>query len=151
VTADDIVLLVLRLALVLALYLFLIWAIRALSGDLRAWRGAPAREAVAAAGEPPAARLVLLDGTTGGSPSGKALRVQEITTVGRAGDNALVLDDEFISAHHAVLRHQDGEWWLSDLGSTNGTWADNVRVDVPTAVQPGATIQFGRLRARFEA
>jgi hypothetical protein len=146
VTVDEIVLLALRLAMVLVLYLFLAWAVRALLADLRAAPGEVERRAAA-----PAGRLVLLDGATAGQPTGRVLGVQAVTTVGRAGDNAVVLDDEYVSAHHAVLRREGDTWWLSDLGSTNGTWADGERVDAPVALRPGVTLRFGRLRARFEA
>lgn len=147
-TADQWLLLALRLALALLLYLFLLWVVRALRADLRA--GAPV--ATTSPAPAPAIRLVLLDAASGGSPAaGLTLPLAAVTTVGRAGDNALVLDDEFVSAHHAVLRRQNGAWWLSDAGSTNGTWANDRRVERrPIAVGPGDTLRFGRLRARLE-
>jgi pSer/pThr/pTyr-binding forkhead associated (FHA) protein len=142
-TADQIVLVVLRLAMAALLYLFLAWVIRALWADLRK---APQRSA---AGTAP--RVVFVDGASGGPDAGEAFSVAATTTIGRADDNALVIEDEFISAHHAVLRRERGAWWLADTGSTNGTWANERKVERPVVVKAGDTLRFGRLRVRFEA
>ncbi|MGI8915978.1 MAG: FHA domain-containing protein [Chloroflexota bacterium] len=142
-TADQIVLFVLRLAMVSLLYLFLAWVIRALWADLRA---APQR---VVSGTTP--RMIFVDGASGGPGAGDTFAVAATTTIGRADDNAVVIEDEFISAHHAVLRRERGAWWLSDAGSTNGTWANDRKVERPVVVQAGDTLRFGRLRVRFEA
>lgn len=142
-TTDQTVLFVLRLAMVALLYLFLAWVIRALWADLR--RGLVNRPA------PTGARVVFLDGAGGGPAAGETIPVGIATTIGRAEDNGLIIDDEFISSHHAVLRHERGSWWLSDAGSTNGTWANERKVERPVVIKPGDTLRFGRLRVRFEA
>jgi pSer/pThr/pTyr-binding forkhead associated (FHA) protein len=127
-------------------HLFLSAVVRAVWRDLRA-----AVERGPAAAGAASAKLILLDPTSGGDEAGEARAVTAVTTVGRAGDNALVLDDDFVSGHHAVIRRQDGAWWVADAGSTNGTWANEHRVDGPVQIKPGDTLRFGRLRARFEA
>lgn len=43
------------------------------------------------------------------------------TTVGRGGDNMVVLDDPVVSGHHCLIVGRDGKLMLWDLGSTNGT------------------------------
>ena len=48
---------------------------------------------------------------------------------GRDPQCDLVIPDARVSWHHAVLSHQDGRWVLADNGSTNGTYAENRRVD----------------------
>jgi pSer/pThr/pTyr-binding forkhead associated (FHA) protein len=142
-TADQIVLVALRLAMAALLYLFLSWVIRALWADLRAVP--QARNS----GTMP--NLVFVDGASGGPSAGETFPVAATTTIGRADDNAVVVEDEFISAHHAVLRRDRGDWWLADAGSTNGTWANERKVERPVIVKPGDTLRFGRLRVRFEA
>ena len=51
------------------------------------------------------------------------------TRLGRDSDNHVVLDDERVSLHHALITVRDGVYWLEDLGSTNGTFVgDDHRV-----------------------
>ena len=142
-TADQIVLVLLRLAMVALLYLFLAWVIRALWADLRVATQRPVSGA--------APRLVFVDGATGGPAAGDVVPISAATTIGRAEDNSVVIEDEFISAHHAVLRREQGAWWLSDTGSTNGTWASERKVGRPVVIKAGDTLRFGRMRVRFEA
>ncbi|MEU0742961.1 FHA domain-containing protein [Streptomyces sp. NPDC006134] len=62
--------------------------------------------------------------------------------VGRDPLNDIVLDDERVSWHHAVLRPGDGHWTLQDEHSTNGTYADGHRVHA-WDVGPGSVLRFG--------
>jgi hypothetical protein len=142
-TADQLLLFFLRMALVFLLYLFLAWVIRALWADLRS--GAQQTSGG------PAAHMLFVDGATGGPTAGARVPLAATTTIGRAEDNGVVIEDEFISAHHAMLRREHGAWWLSDTGSTNGTWANERKVERPIVVKGGDTLRFGRLRVRFEA
>ena len=45
----------------------------------------------------------------------------------------------------------DGRWWVADLGSTNGTFVNHVRIDSPTILAPGIEVRFGRIRMQFVA
>ncbi len=49
-------------------------------------------------------------------------------TIGRAPDNRLRIDDPRVSRHHARIVLRDGSYVLVDLGSTNGTWVEGLRV-----------------------
>ena len=152
-TTDDVFVLGLRLAIVFVLYLFLFWAVRAIWSDLKWAQGAPRvrREAAPSAGAgAKSARLTLLEGADGDMER-LARPIQAVTTLGRSTDNTLVIDDEFVSLHHAAIRLQGEDWWIVDLGSTNGTWLNDRRVDKPAKVRSGDTLRFGRLRARFES
>lgn len=142
-TADQVVLFLLRMAMVVVLYLFLAWVIRALWADLRT--GTQRRVSATMP------RMVFVDAAAGGPAAGDIVPVAATTTIGRAEDNDVVIEDEFISAHHAILRRERGAWWLSDAGSTNGTWANERKVERPVVVKAGETLRFGRLRVRFEA
>lgn len=64
--------------------------------------------------------------------------------VGRAPACTLVLDDEYTSSRHARVFPQYGEWYVEDLGSTNGTFVDEMRIMEPTAVPPGIAIRVGQ-------
>ena len=64
--------------------------------------------------------------------------------VGRDPLSDVVLDDDRVSWHHAVLRAEAGHWTIEDEHSTNGTYADGHRVH-EWDVGPGTVIHFGSL------
>ncbi|HEX2298688.1 MAG TPA: FHA domain-containing protein [Pseudonocardiaceae bacterium] len=64
--------------------------------------------------------------------------------LGRADDSTLVLDDDYASTRHARLGFQDNDWFVEDLGSTNGTYLDRAKVTGPTRVPPGVPIRIGK-------
>ena len=49
-------------------------------------------------------------------------------TIGRARDNDLVIPDAKFSAHHAVIFREGRNFFVQDLGSTNGVFLNNQRV-----------------------
>ena len=64
--------------------------------------------------------------------------------LGRTGDNDVVLDADTVSRHHAELRWRADQWFVSDLGSTNGTTLAGVPVTAePVALRAGATLRLG--------
>jgi pSer/pThr/pTyr-binding forkhead associated (FHA) protein len=64
--------------------------------------------------------------------------------IGRADDSTLVLDDDYASTRHARISLQGEQWYVEDLGSTNGTYLDRARVASPTRVPPGVPIRIGK-------
>ncbi|RBP48554.1 FHA domain-containing protein [Arenicella xantha] len=50
-------------------------------------------------------------------------------TIGRTDDNVIVLADEGISRQHAAIEHQNGEYFIVDLGSSNGVFLNNEKVE----------------------
>jgi len=92
-------------------------------------RGKAARQLVVTAGQLAGTRITL-----GDSP----------ITIGRAEDSTLVITDDFASARHARLVPRDGDWFVEDLGSTNGTYLDRGKVSGPTPVPLGVPIRIGR-------
>lgn len=63
-------------------------------------------------------------------------------TVGRLASCDVVLDDPTVSREHAAFVHRNGDWWLVDLGSTNGTLV-NGRAASEQRVSAGDRIEFG--------
>ena len=63
--------------------------------------------------------------------------------IGRHSDCDLVVDIEGVSSHHCTLRH-DGDFAIEDLGSTNGTYVDGVKIKEPTKVTTKNVITLGR-------
>ena len=73
-----------------------------------------------------------------------------VATFGRAASNDIQIDDPSISAAHARLVLSEGVWTLEDLGSTNGTTVDGVRVVEEVPLSPGATVELGAVALSFE-
>ena len=86
-------------------------------------------------------QLVIVEGALTGTavPLGSSPII-----IGRAPDATIVLDDDFVSTHHARLTPNGNHWIVEDLGSTNGTWIDRTRVSTPTVFRPGTQLRIGR-------
>lgn len=141
-----------RVGFLILLWLFVLAAVRVVRADLRvasdlradgnAGRGRrrtgqPVAQATSLA---PAILVV-----TAGSLAGTRLRLGSgPILIGRAEDSTLVLDDDYASTRHARITQQGNQYYLEDLGSTNGTYLDRVRVTTPTAVPIGVPIRIGR-------
>ena len=79
------------------------------------------------------------------SASGRRFRLRPgVNTVGRENSDILLLDGT-VSRRHAEVKVEDGSVTVTDLGSTNGTQVDGVRLgpNLPTPVTPGTVVRFG--------
>jgi hypothetical protein len=130
---------VVRLLFLGLLYLFLFRIARALVGDLRA----AAREPGAELG-----RLVVVASPAGEPEEGTSLALDAIATLGRDVNNAVVVEDQFVSAEHAILTFRGRAWYLEDLGSTNGTFVNGVREHRKLLVL-GDELRMGKLLLRI--
>ena len=84
-------------------------------------------------------------------PSGERFSLTEsIITVGRHPESNLVLADPNVSRNHAEIRPQGDRFVVVDLGSTNGTRVNGLRVN-QQVLQDGDDVSFGNTRMRFEA
>ena len=84
-------------------------------------------------------------------PSGDRFTLTEsIITIGRHPDSNLVLADPNVSRNHAEIRPQGDRYIVVDLGSTNGSRVNGVRVDTQV-LQDGDELMFGNTRMRFVA
>jgi hypothetical protein len=82
---------------------------------------------------------------TEGSLRGTTLTLgQAPVLIGRAPESTLVLDDDYASARHTRIYPQDGEWFVEDLGSTNGTVVGSNRLTQPTRLEAGVPVRVGR-------
>ena len=64
--------------------------------------------------------------------------------IGRGADAAIRLDDDYVSTRHARVASNGEQWFVEDLGSTNGTYIGHQRVTTPTPVPPGTAIRVGK-------
>ena len=82
---------------------------------------------------------------TAGSLAGTRITLGEAPiSIGRAEDSTLVITDDYASSRHARLVPRAGQWYIEDLGSTNGTYLDRAKVSAPTPVPLGVPIRIGR-------
>lgn len=75
------------------------------------------------------------------------------TTIGRRAGNDLTLGgDPYLSGRHAIVACTDGVWTITDLGSTNGTTVNGLRLapDMPQGLVPGDEVGLGHGVYRFE-
>ncbi|MDA0838556.1 MAG: FHA domain-containing protein [Planctomycetota bacterium] len=72
--------------------------------------------------------------------------------LGRTPDNAIQVKHTAVSRHHCVVTLVDGEYFIEDLGSRNGTGMNGGKLPVaePMLLEPGDVIQFGPLKLRFD-
>ena len=156
-TGVAVLLIVLKIAFLVLIYIFVVRVIRSAGSD----RQAPSQDsmiltpAAAAAGG-------LCRGKRGrGKPARRSVRLvvrrspsledgaefplnSAPVTVGRGGQNDLVLSgDEFASARHARIEPRGDGVWVQDLDSTNGTYVNGSRVAGAQRLDPGDVLRVG--------
>jgi pSer/pThr/pTyr-binding forkhead associated (FHA) protein len=151
-------LLALKLAFLVLLYLFIWRIVRSAARDLRLPQEsmilAPQQAAAAGLLAQPSARetgrLIVLQ-----SP---ALETGDLVTldshpltIGRGSANDVSLpEDEYSSTRHARLEPRRDGVWLEDIGSTNGTFVNGIRLTRERRLVPGDVVRIGETDLRFE-
>ena len=64
--------------------------------------------------------------------------------IGRGTDAAIRLDDDYVSTRHARIASSGDQWFVEDLGSTNGTYIGASRITQPTVINLGTQIRIGK-------
>jgi pSer/pThr/pTyr-binding forkhead associated (FHA) protein len=64
--------------------------------------------------------------------------------IGRGADAAIRLDDDYVSTRHARIASSGDQWFVEDLGSTNGTYIGSHRLTQPTILQLGSKVRIGK-------
>jgi hypothetical protein len=146
---SEIVLQAFRFGFLLLLWLFIFAAFRVVRADLFGGRtgrvaSVPPR-AAAVVGKKRGHRGPKTLVVTAGPLTGTKITLgDQPILIGRADDSTLVLTDDFASSRHARLTNRGGKWYVEDLGSTNGTYLDQQRVQGPLLVGPGQPIRIGQ-------
>jgi hypothetical protein len=153
------VLLLLKIGFVVLLYLFIWRIVRTASKDLRVPQESfiLAPQEAAAAGlhdrrppEPMMGRLIVLRSPALDERTEFVLNSKGVT-IGRSSQNDVALDDdEFASASHALVQPRQDGVWLEDVGSTNGTFLNGVKVSRPRKLKPGDLVRVGETDLRFD-
>lgn len=155
----------LRLGYLVLLWVFVLSAVAVLRRDLagprtsgrkRRREPAPASTAgpgpAAAAGPAPTpvggvprgggpSRLVVVAGPLTGTT---IPLTQSGILIGRAPSCTLVLDDDYSSSRHARIYPQGNQWYVEDLGSTNGTYMNEQRIQGTVPLPLGVGVQIGQ-------
>jgi hypothetical protein len=140
----DVALLVLRTAVSLALYAFLMVLFIYIWRDVRAASQQP-REI-----QRPSGRLVVVQSDGINMDMGREYPLHPLTTLGRSPTNSIVLPDTFASTSHARIVLRRGQWWLEDQQSRNGTTVNDVPISDPVVLSTGDEIGIGRVKLRLE-
>jgi len=152
-TSVDGVLLALKIAFLCLLYLFIWRIVRAAGREMRApqdsFELAPLAERHEKRAPRPGALVVV------SSPDlevGDRLELtHEPLTIGRGPLNDLQLDqDDFSSGRHALVDPRRDGVWVEDLGSTNGTFVNGVRLTSNRRLAPGDVLRVGETDFRYE-
>jgi hypothetical protein len=154
--AVETALLGLKIAFLILLYLFIWRIVRAAAKDVRL----PQESMILSPGHAAAAGLVQPRAATGAlvvlrSPvleEGDRYELDSAPlTVGRGDPNDIELHgDEFASARHARVEPRRDGVWIEDIGSTNGTFVNGIRLDRPRRLAQGDVIRVGETDLRFE-
>jgi hypothetical protein len=152
-------LLALKIAFLILLYLFIWRIVRSASRDLRLPQESMilGPQQAAAAGLVPGlgsrnlGRLVVLASPALGAGDEIALDSSAIT-LGRGRTNDVPLpDDEYASTRHARIEPRRDGIWVEDIGSTNGTFVNGIRLTRERRLAPGDVVRVGETDLRFES
>lgn len=136
----------LELCLLALLWLFFLRVLRAVWTEVQGPTAVASRPAASNGGRRSPARrrgtprLVVVEPK---DRKGHAYELAEEQTVGRAAGCQITLDDTYVSQLHARVFNKDGQWFVEDLGSTNGTYLNTKRVSSPLAVKRGDQVKIG--------
>ena len=151
-------LLLLKAAFLVLLYLFIWRIVRTASRDLRIPQESfiLAPQEAAAVGlrpqpqpQPQMGRLVVLKSDA--IDENTEFLLDSTVSIGRGNPNDVRLDaDEYASAQHARVEPRRDGVWIEDIGSTNGTYVNGVRLSRPRKLAIGDLVRVGETDLRFE-
>ncbi|MEO5651504.1 MAG: FHA domain-containing protein [Marmoricola sp.] len=80
-----------------------------------------------------------------GGNRGEAISLEKAPLlIGRGNDAAIRLDDDYVSTRHARIASSGEQWFVEDLGSTNGTYIGTRRITQATALELGTQVRIGK-------
>jgi pSer/pThr/pTyr-binding forkhead associated (FHA) protein len=156
---SELTLFLIRLAYLAILWIFVLSAISVIRSDMfgaRVPEGARAQGAAKpsrssrsskARAKAPAKRRgspthVLV--TEGANAGERAELERAPILIGRGSDAAIRLDDDYVSTRHARIAASGDDWFVEDLGSTNGTYIGSARITQPTTITLGTQVRIGK-------
>lgn len=148
---SELTLFLIRLAYLAILWIFVLSAISVVRSDMFGARVAESARPIAPTGRrgsgKPARRrgspthVLVVEGANAGI---RAELDQAPLLIGRGPDAAIRLDDDYASTRHARIASADDQWFVEDLGSTNGTYVGSTRITQPTTLTLGTQVRIGK-------
>ena len=150
---SELTLFLIRVAFLAILWIFVLSAISVIRSDMfgarvpESARGAAPKQAERKPGKARKPRrgapthLLVVEGE---NPGTRAELADAPLLIGRGSDAAIKLDDDYVSTRHARIAASGDEWFVEDLGSTNGTYVGPVRITQPTTIGPGVQVRVGK-------
>jgi FHA domain-containing protein len=148
---SELTLFLIKISYLAILWIFVLSAISVVRSDMFGARlPASAREAAAPrARRQPKQRarkgspthVLVVDGANKGE---RADLSQAPILIGRGSDAAIRLDDDYVSTRHARIAASGDQWFVEDLGSTNGTYIGSARITQPTTLTLGTQVRIGK-------
>lgn len=71
--------------------------------------------------------------------------LEEDVTIGRSNKNTIVIKDPYISKNHLSIAKDEGDYFLEDLNSANGTFINGDRIMDVVRLKNGDTIRIGQV------
>ena len=154
---SELTLMLIRFAYLAILWIFVLSAISVIRSDMfgariestpRADRKADRQAGKGAGRAKPAKRprgapthVAIVEGAN----EGETVSLDEAPIlIGRGSDAAIRLDDDYVSTRHARIASSGDQWFVEDLGSTNGTYIGSARITQPTTLPLGTQVRIGK-------
>lgn len=149
---SELTLLLVRIAYLAILWIFVLSAISVIRSDMFGARVPEAARAKAPRRKEKAAKapskrrgapthVLVVEGSNAGE---RAELEHAPVLIGRGSDAAIRLDDDYVSTRHARIAASGDQWFVEDLGSTNGTYIGTVRITQPTTITLGTQVRIGK-------
>ena len=144
----------LKIFLLLLIYLFFLRVLRAVWAEVnppkvpeapRPKRERPTKRAPGRKHGAPVLRLV-----APAELKGRTFQLGEEATIGRAAGCQVTIDDTYASQLHARVFQRDGQIFVEDIGSTNGTYLNRKKVTGPMVIRRGDQLQIGNTILELE-
>ena len=150
---SELTLFLIRIAYLAILWIFVLSAISVVRSDRcgarvpeaarspqpRGKERKPAKPAPKRRGSP--SHVLVVEGANAGERADLELAP---VLIGRGNDAAIRLDDDYVSTRHARIAASGDQWFVEDLGSTNGTYIGSVRLTQPTTITLGTQVRIGK-------
>lgn len=152
---SELTLFLIRLAFLAILWIFVLSAVSVIRSDMFGARVPEAARGVGERGRAPRAQKPQKPSKRRGAPThvlvvegGNAGQRAELALapilIGRGPDAAIRLEDDYVSTRHARIAASGDQWFVEDLGSTNGTYIGTVRITQPTTLALGTQVRIGK-------